>query len=104
MKWKLIEAMASLVERLFVTALLAALLSGCGKNPPKAEVDSKAFDAAAPEIKQVWDQAVAAAASNDFGSAIATLRVLSRNDTSLPQRETVRNARVAYEGKTQGER
>jgi len=61
-------------------------------------VDPKAFDAAAPEIKQVWDQAMAAA-GNDPGSAITTLRVLSRQDISLPQREAVRNALVVYEGK-----
>ena len=85
-------------ERLFVAALLAAFLCGCGRNPPKAVVDPKAFDAAAPEIKQVWDQAMAAA-GNDPGSAITTLRVLSRQDISLPQREAVRNALVVYEGK-----
>ena len=91
--------MTSLIERLFMAAFLAALLCGCGKSGPKAEVDPKAFDAAAPEIKQVWDQAIAAAASNDPASAIMTLRALSRQDISLPQRDAVHNALVAYESK-----
>jgi hypothetical protein len=96
---KLMQAMTSLFERVFLAAFLAALLCGCGRSAPKAAVDPKAFDAAAPEIKQVWDQAMAAAASNDPGSAITTLRVLSRQDISLPQREAVRSALVVYEEK-----
>jgi hypothetical protein len=84
---------------MFVVASLAALLGGCGKNSSKAGVDPKAFDAAAPEIKQVWDQAMAASASNDLGSAIATLRLLTRQDISMPQREAVHNALAAYEAK-----
>ena len=89
--------MPSLIERLFVATILAALLCGCGRNPSKAAVDPKAFDAAAPEVKQVWDQAMAAAASNDPGSAIATLRLLSRQDISPQQREALHNALAAYE-------
>jgi len=91
--------MTSLIERLFAAALLAVLLCGCGRHPPKATVDPKAFDAAAPGIKQVWDQALAAAASHDPGFAIATLRLLSRQDISLPQREAVRNALMVYEAR-----
>jgi hypothetical protein len=45
---KLIQAMTHRIERLFVAALWAALLCGCGKNSPKAVVDSKAFGTAAP--------------------------------------------------------
>ena len=89
--------MPSLVERLFAAALLAALLCGCGGNPPKAAVDPRVFDAATPEVKQVWDQAMAAAGGNDPGSAIATLRLLSRQDISPQQREALHNALVAYE-------
>ncbi|MCX6922279.1 MAG: hypothetical protein NT154_03525 [Verrucomicrobia bacterium] len=85
--------------RLFAAALLTALLCSCGKNSSQPLVDSKAFDAAAPEIKQVWDQTVAAAASNDLGSAITTLRFMSRQDITLPQREAVRNALGVYEAK-----
>jgi ABC-type uncharacterized transport system auxiliary subunit len=91
--------MPSLIERLFVAALLAALLCGCGRTPPQAAVDPKAFDAAAPEIKQVWDQVIAAAATNDLGSALITLRLLSRKDISLQQREAAHSAMVVYETK-----
>ena len=42
---------------------------------------------------------MAAAASNDLGSAIVTLRLLSRQDISLPQREAAHNALVVYEAK-----
>jgi hypothetical protein len=91
--------MPSLIERLFVATILAALLCGCGRNPSKAALDPKAFDAAAPEVKQVWDQAMAAAAGNDLGSAITTLRLLSRQDISQQQREAVHSALVVYEAK-----
>jgi hypothetical protein len=96
---KLTWVMTSLIERLFVTAFLAVLLCGCGKNAPKAAVDPKAFDAAAPEVKEVWDQAITAAASNDFGSAILTLRVMSRQALSAEQGKTAYDAIVFYESK-----
>jgi hypothetical protein len=88
--------MTSLFARLFVAAFLAALLCGCGKNVPKAAVDPKAFDAAAPEIKQVWDQALAAAASNDFASAILTLRLMSRQPLSPEQGKAAHDAIIFY--------
>ena len=82
-----------------MAALLAAFLCGCGRNPPKASVDPKAFDAAAPEIKQVWDQAMASAARTILAPPLSMIRLLSRQDISLPQREAAHNALVVYEAK-----
>jgi hypothetical protein len=96
---KLMQVMTSILERLFVAAFLAALLCGCGKSSPKVEVNAKAFDAAAPEIKQVWDQAMAAASSNDFGSAILTLRLMSRQPLLPDQGKAVYEAIVYYQSK-----
>jgi hypothetical protein len=91
--------MKYLMERLGVVALLAALLCGCAKNSPRPSVDPRAFDAAAPEIKQAWDEALAASAANDPGSAISSLRLLSRQNISLEQRKAAQNALVVYEAK-----
>ena len=91
--------MKYLMERLGLAALLVALLCGCAKSASKPSVDPRAFDTAPPAIKQVWDEAVAASAANDPGSAILTLRVLSRQNISLEQRKAVQNALVAYEAK-----
>ena len=42
---------------------------------------------------------MAASAANDPGSAISTLRLLSRQIISLEQRQAVQNALLAYEAK-----
>jgi hypothetical protein len=84
---------------MWVMALAAVVVGGCGRNPPPANVDAKAFDAATPELQQVWGQATSAAESNDFGAAIAMVRVLSRQDISMPQREALHNALQVYEAK-----
>ena len=89
--------MSSHIERLFMAIALAALVGGCGKKTAQATVDPKAFDAAAPEVKQVWDQATAAAAAKDFGAAIASIRLLSRQEITVEQREAAHAALVAYE-------
>ena len=91
--------MKYLMERLGGAALLVALLCGCGKNLPKPSVDPRAFDAAAPEIKQFWDEALAASAANDPGSAISSLRLLSRQNISPEQRQAAQNALAVYEAK-----
>ncbi len=91
--------MKSLIVRLCVTALLSALFCGCAKSSTGAAVDPKAFDTAPPEVKQFWDQALAASAQKDPGSAISMLRVLSRQNISTEQRKSVHDAIVVYEAK-----
>ncbi len=84
---------------LWLTPLLAALLCGCSKQAPQTTVDPKAFDTAAPEVKQMWDQATAAASQNDFASAIKNLRLLSRRQISPEQGQAIHDTMVAYEAK-----
>ena len=91
--------MKSLVESLWLIAVVGTLFCGCGRNAPKPGVDPRAFDAAPPEIKQVWDDALAASAQDDPGSAISILRILSRESLSREQQKTVYDAIVFYEVK-----
>jgi len=84
---------------LFNNLLVVALLCGCSKESPKPGVDPKAFDAAPPEIKQVWDQAMTASASNDLVSAIMILRMLGRQQISQEQAKAACQAQVFYVAK-----
>ena len=79
-----------------MSLLVLALLCGCSKESPKPGVDPRAFDAAPPEIKQVWDQAMAASASNDLVSAILTLRMLGRQQISQELAKAASQAQLFY--------
>ena len=58
-------------KKYFVTACLLALAVGFGGGcSRKAGTGSSTFNQAAPEIKQIWDQAVAADKANDYFNAI----------------------------------
>jgi hypothetical protein len=71
--------------------LLAAglVLAGCHKA-----INGNAFAGAAPEIKAVWDQAVAADKANDYETAISGYRQLlrERDQLSADQIKTVQDA------------
>ena len=58
-----------ILKYFFVLAVLLAacgVLAGCGK---KSTINSSVFNQAAPEIKEVWDQASAADKANDYYTA-----------------------------------
>jgi hypothetical protein len=84
-----------------VFALLAVLCGGCGKKntaPVLVPIDPAAFNNAAPQIKQMWEKSIAEASSNEFGSAIMTLRLMSREvDYPADRWQVVRNATLSYE-------
>lgn len=87
--------------RLGLFVVLLALCGGCGKKieqiPAFAPVNPAAFDAAVPEIKQAWDQALAESANNHFGAAIIVLRSLTFRDLTTEQRAALENANRVYE-------
>jgi hypothetical protein len=80
-------------------SLFCALLFGCGKGPKLTAADQKAFANAAPEIKQSWAQAQAAAATNDYVLAMVTLRSMLGPALSVEQIEAVQNAIRTYDAK-----
>ncbi len=100
----LIQPVAHKVNRLTLLSLVAvfscAVLLGCGRGRGKlTAADMRAFDGAAPGIKQSWAQAQAAAETNDYVQAILTLRLLLRQDLTQQQVDAVRNALISDDAK-----
>jgi hypothetical protein len=76
-----------------VVALSVALgfLAGCSKNASQqlSAADLKAFDAAAPELKQIWSVALEASKTNDYaGGQILFTKILNQ-ELSPAQRDAV---------------
>jgi hypothetical protein len=67
-------------------ALIAA--AGCNQQaPPKVAADTKAFDSASADVKDQWTKILAAAASNDYATAILGCRKLTATpDITADQR------------------
>ena len=81
-------------------ASLALVLGACSKSEPSpTALDPKAFDSAAPAIRQAWSNALDAASRNDYGTAITRLRTLSRQGLPPEDGKTVYDAIVVYETK-----
>ncbi len=91
------EDMKGLLLGLVAGACAALLVCGCGEGAPKvSSSDMKTFEGAAPELKQAWVEAHAAAATNNYGSAIMKLRSMLPQNLSVEQVEAVQNALRAY--------
>lgn len=80
-------------------AVLAAplLVVGCGQKagPPLSAGDQQAFDNAPPEVKQVWDHALAAERTNDYVVAQKLLYRLSQQQLPPEQKDAVSKATSA---------
>ncbi len=79
--------------------LLALVVAGCGKGTKLSSEDQKAFATAAPEVKQSWMLAQAAAGTNDLVLAITTLRSLLGQNLTVEQVEAAQNAVRTYSTK-----
>jgi hypothetical protein len=81
---------------LTVSMLLVAcgIMAGCAK---KTESSNPAFANAAPEIKAIWDQAVAADKTNDYVAASTGYRSLiaQKDKLSGEQIEAIQDASLA---------
>jgi hypothetical protein len=93
------RAFRFLTQLSFVFAILAILCGGCGKKAVVlGPVKPNAFDSAPEEIKQLWEQSIAEAGSNQFATAILTLQGMSRQaHASLEQWQAMHNASLNYE-------
>lgn len=81
------------------TTLLAMVMlaSGCGDHPPKlSSEEGKAFESAPPEVKQVWDKALAADKSNDYVAAQIALDSLSQMTLNDLQKKALSTERDAF--------
>ena len=81
--------MGFMIKKLFVAACFLALaglfVTGCFR---KTAASASAFDQAAPEIKQAWDQGVAADKANDYFTAVTNFH------TIMAQREKLTDAQI----------
>ena len=92
--------MKILIKTFSMIILAASVFCGCSKESPGAPaVDYHAFDAAPPEIKQMWDAAMLATTNNDPAAAIPMLRMMSRTPITQEQQKTVFGAIVVNENK-----
>jgi len=72
----------------FCCASIAFLLSGCGKQPQIGDApppNPTAFDNAAPEIKELWTQALEADKTNDYYRAQVILYEIIRSEVPPDQ-------------------
>ena len=76
--------------------LVALMLVACG-----SQSDKSAFKNAAPELKRVWDQAVAADKANNYLAANTNYFSLMSRDISAEQFVVVQSAISALNGRMQ---
>ena len=88
----------SLIKTLIVTALAICvssgavlLCAGCKQSGPAGPTtsDTKAFDSAPPEVKQMWQAALAADHTNDYAGGITLYYSLMREDLTPEQQAVV---------------
>ena len=92
--------MKSLLLLAVPVPLLLVLVCSCSPGGRKlTSADLKAFDGATPELKQSWTRSQATAATNDYVSAILTLRAMLHQNLSKEQLDAVQNALAAYDKK-----
>jgi hypothetical protein len=73
------------------------LVAGCGPKTPKITAEqSKSFESAPPEVKQVWEKALAADKANDYVAAAAALDSLKTMILSDQQRNALDVEREAF--------
>jgi hypothetical protein len=79
-----------------VTAVLVVCV-GCGQSSIKLSSSNKAaFEKAPPEVKQVWESALAADKANDYLKAQQSLDSLSQMALSEEQKQALEKERAAF--------
>jgi hypothetical protein len=82
------------VAAFFLMALIAA--AGCNKQAaPKIASDTAAFDSASADVKDQWNKILAAAASNDYATAILGCRKLTATPDITTEQRAAANTTFA---------
>jgi hypothetical protein len=68
--------------------LAFAILVGCSKGGPSKNVSSSAFDSAPADIKQSWNDAIAAWKNHRFAEAATNFTALQSKSTSLSTQQS----------------
>jgi hypothetical protein len=73
---------------------VALICSGCGKAAPTppGTAEIKAFDKAPPEVKELWQAALAADGTNDYARGITLYYGLMREELTPEQQAVVAKA------------
>jgi hypothetical protein len=80
-------------------ALACLLIAECRGKTGVTSEDNKAFDSAAPEIKQTWQTAIAAGQTNDFEGSKKLFYSLITPETTPAQQEAVKHALAVLDQK-----
>ncbi len=81
------RAIPGVMLALAATLLFGGCKKGSSAGPAPAEV--KAFEAAAPEVKQVWQAALDADRTNDYGKGLSLYYSLLGGNLTPEQRDAV---------------
>ena len=75
----------------FLAVAVVLLCGGCkkGSSPGPTAAEIKAFEAATPEVKQVWQVALDADRTNDYGKGLSVYYSLLHENLTEEQREAV---------------
>lgn len=80
---------SKLLRRLTAASAALLLLAGCGKKALVTADDTRVFDKASPEIKQMWQTALEASKTNDYVTAEMVLYRMSRPELTPEQRDAI---------------
>jgi len=73
---------------LFVVLLAVAFLSACSGGGPSKNVSSTAFDSAPPDVKQSWNDGIAAWKNHHFAEAATNFTALQSKSANLSPQQT----------------
>jgi hypothetical protein len=73
---------------LFGVLLAIAFLSGCSKGGPSKNVSSSAFDSAPVDVKQSWNDGIAAWKNHRFAEAATNFTALQSKSATLSPQQT----------------
>lgn len=80
---------SKLLRHLTAASAALLLLAGCGKKAPVTADNTRVFDKASPEIKQMWQTALEASKTNDYVTAEMVLYRLSRPELTPEQTDAI---------------
>jgi len=83
------------VSLLMGVAMLALGAAGCSKSTNALK--SNVFDSAGPEIKAKWEKATAAAATNDYATAVIAMNEIAAQTNLTTEQRTVLNDALSGE-------